>query len=149
MKIQSCIPNFDDNGNLPKGVYEVSITEIENKLTWTKKRKELFSGLVAAVSNLKSAGVRYVYIDGSFTTSKDEPNDIDGCWVPNRDIKKSIIDKVFIDREPPRERMFEKYGVDFLIAGLDFGKAGRTIEDFFQEDRSGARKGIILLDLFK
>ncbi len=141
------IPNFDDFGNLPEGVYEVSMKQIEENFTWTQKRKDLFSGLSRAVANLCAAGVKFIYIDGSFATAKDEPNDIDGCWVPNKDIREDVIDKVFVDRSPPRKRMFEKYGVDFLIAGLDFGDKGKPIEDFFQEDRSGGRKGILLLNL--
>ena len=41
----------------------------------------LFSGLMKALINLAEAGVKKVYIDGSFVTDKDYPKDIDGCWV--------------------------------------------------------------------
>jgi hypothetical protein len=39
-----------------------------------------------------------------------------------------------------------KYGVDFLISGvLISDSAGNTIEEFFQIDRDGNKKGILLL----
>jgi len=33
-----------------------------------------------ALENLSSAGVRRIWINGSFITDKDEPEDVDGCW---------------------------------------------------------------------
>jgi len=116
-------------------------------LTWSKRRQLLFAGLEKAVDNLNDAGVLQIYIDGSFTTNKDEPGDIDGCWVPNREVNTKILDPVFIALSPPREAMKIKYGVDFLIAGITLNDAGCIVEDFFQVDRDGNAKGILLLEL--
>ena len=85
-KGKSPIPGFDKNGNLPPGIYRVSLNHIGDHFTWNKHRKKLFAGLKGAIKNLKLAGVKKVWIDGSFITSKDEPNDIDGCWESNSDI---------------------------------------------------------------
>ncbi len=38
------------------------------------------TGLGAAMENLKTAGCRTVYLDGSFVTSKDIPDDYNACW---------------------------------------------------------------------
>lgn len=38
----SSIPDFDENGNLPSGVYEVSLNDIKDRFTWTKTREILF-----------------------------------------------------------------------------------------------------------
>ena len=38
------------------------------------------AGLRAALESLKSAGCRTVYLNGSFVTSKEAPNDFDACW---------------------------------------------------------------------
>lgn len=141
------IPPFDDNGNLPPGIYQVQLHDIEERFTWTDKRKKLFQGLIQAAKNLESAGVFLLYIDGSFVTNKDEPNDIDGCWVYNPSVNINLLDDVFIDKSPPREKMKKKYGVDFLIHGTDRGTDGRPIEDFFQTDEDGNEKGILLLKL--
>jgi hypothetical protein len=47
---------------------------------------------------------------------------------------------------PPREAMKIKYGVDFLISSVLISDSpGNTIEEFFQIDRDGNKKGILLL----
>jgi hypothetical protein len=141
----SVVPDFDLNGNLPPGVYEVSLGEIEHRFTWNDRRKKLFEGLRAAINNLSQANVKRVWIDGSFVTNKDAPNDIDGCWESDKDVDADKIDPVFLDMYPPRKAMKEKYGVDFLISGVLIADSpGNTIEDFFQIDRDGNKKGILL-----
>jgi len=47
----SAIPEFDKNGNLPPGVYIVSLKDIESNFTWTTRRKKLFKGLKRAIDN--------------------------------------------------------------------------------------------------
>ena len=37
-------------------------------------------GLKAALENLRNAGCRTTYINGSFVTRKAIPNDYDVCW---------------------------------------------------------------------
>lgn len=142
------IPSFDSNGNLPPGVYIVRLEHIKEKLTWSTKRQQLFNGLEKAVKNLNDAGVWQIYIDGSFTTNEDNPNDIDGCWVPNRKVDTNIIDAVFIDdRTHPSTKMKAKYGVDFKIAGVDYGKAGsQPIVEYFQTNNNCDAKGILLIE---
>ena len=142
----SVSPDFDENGNLPPGVYEVSLQDIGIRFTWTDRRKKLFEGLKLAIDNLTKANVKKVWIDGSFVTSKDDPNDIDGCWQYDKDVNADKLDPVFLDMYPPREAMKIKYGVDFLISGvLTSDSPGNTIEEFFQIDRDGNKKGILLL----
>lgn len=141
----SAIPDFDENGNLPPGVYEVSLQDIESRFTWTDRRKELFEGLKRAIDNLIKANVQKVWLDGSFVTSKDDPNDIDGCWQADKDVDADLLDSVFLDMSPPREAMKKKYGVDFLISGVQISDSpGNTTEEFFQIDRDGNKKGILL-----
>ncbi len=88
-----------------------------------------------------------MYIDGSFITSKNSPSDVDGCWVFNPNINPKLLDPVFKDRKHPREKMKQKYGVDFLIHGHDRGTDGQPIEGSFQMDHNGNEKGILLLRL--
>ena len=142
----TAIPDFDENGNLPPGVYEVSLEDIGIRFTWTDRRKKLFEGLKLAIDNLTKANVKKVWIDGSFVTSKDDPNDIDGCWQYDKDVNADKLDPVFLDMYPPREAMQIKYGVDFLVSGVLISDSpGNTIEEFFQIDRDGNKKGILLL----
>ncbi|MBM4035773.1 MAG: hypothetical protein FJ291_28875 [Planctomycetes bacterium] len=144
------IPDFDENGNLPPGVYRVSLAEIEARFVWNERRRVLFSGLKRAVANLARAGVRRVWIDGSFVTAKEEPMDIDGCWEYPRELDFEALDPVLYDTVPPRRPMKRKYGVDFLVAGtplLDAYPAGQTVEEFFQFTRARESKGILVLEI--
>lgn len=145
-KSKRAMPLFDKNGNLNPGVHKVTLDDIKASFIWSDRRRFLYEGLVRALESLRNSGIRQVYIDGSFTTIKEEPGDIDGCWVPNEKYDENILDPVFLDFDPPRKRMKEKYGVDFLIAGVNVGVKGLTTEEFFQIDRDGNPKGILLLE---
>jgi len=145
------IPPFDANGNLPPGVHKTTVREIASRFGWNEKRRELCAGLERAIKSLAAAGVKRVWIDGSFVTSKDRPNDVDGCWdyVPTA-VDASKLDPVLLDFTPPRTAMKSKYGVDFMIAWqrlADPEAHGGTVLDFFQEDEDGNAKGILLLEL--
>ncbi len=37
-------------------------------------------GLRSALESLEGAGCRTAYVDGSFVTAKELPNDFDACW---------------------------------------------------------------------
>ena len=152
------IPEFDAHGNLPPGVYLTSLADIEERFAWNSRRRKLFLGLKAALKNLARSGVKQVWINGSFVTSKEFPNDIDGCWEYEPSMNVDRLEPVFLDMEPPREAMRKKYGVDFLIAGVKLSdpKAGsKTVQEFFQVARNGnptsrrieIRKGILRVTL--
>ncbi len=142
------IPDFDGNGNLPPGVYRVSLEDVKVRFTWNKRRRLLFDGLAAAVGNLVAAGVATVWIDGSFTTSKEKPGGIDGCWDYSPAVDVDALDPVFLDINPPREAMKRKYGVDFLVSGIRLEDATfQTVEEFFQSDRDGNPRGILVVEI--
>lgn len=95
--------------------------------------------------------MKRVWIGGSFVSDKDEPNDVDGCWddLPGP-VNVSKLDAVFLETSPPRSSMQRKYGVDFLIARrrlADREAQGGTVLDFFQRDRDGNARGVLLIEL--
>ncbi len=148
MAQRAWIPNFDENGNLPPGVYRVSLEDVKARFTWNKRRRHLFDGLAAAVANLAAAGVATVWVDGSFTTSKEEPGDIDGCWDYLPIVDVDALDPVFLDFDPPRAAMKRKYDVDFLVSGVRLEDATfQRVEDFFQSDRDGNPRGILVIEI--
>ena len=93
------------------------------------------------------AGVRRVYINGSFITNKAYPADIDGCWDADVQVDKAKLDPVFLDFSSNRRKMKEKFGVDFFISQVTEGNTGVPFAEFFQQNRYGQPKGILLINL--
>ena len=78
--LRQMIPRFTDEGLLPPGVHETDLEELKEKMGWSRKRRELLEGLEEALELMASRGVVRAYLDGSFVTDKDHPNDVDGCY---------------------------------------------------------------------
>jgi hypothetical protein len=143
------IPDCDHNGNLPPGIHRAALEDLDT-FAWNARRRDLLGGLRRALAALAAAGVRRVWIDGSFVTSKPNPNDVDGCWEYGPWVDVNKLDPVFLRIRPPREDMRSKYGVDFLISGTplrDPEAHGRPVEEFFQVDEDGNPKGILLIEI--
>jgi hypothetical protein len=148
------IPKLDLNGALPPGEHVVTLKEVEDEFgRESEKRKVLMMGLKKAVKNFKAAKVSFILLDGSFTTSKSEPNDIDGCWSAAGDILLTKLDPLFWkaakveDIQRNRHLIKEKYGLDFFIAESIEGGSGEPFSNFFQTDRDGNKKGILRINL--
>ena len=132
---------------LRPGIHEFSLQKIKKDYCFNSQRLALFQGLKDVVKNLKSAGVADIYIDGSFVSDKELPNDIDGCWLPTPSLKTKKIDPVLLDFSKGRKKMKEKYGIDFFLANIIESSSGEPFLEFFQTDRDGNRKGIIKIKL--
>jgi len=139
------IPAPNALGELPPGIHTATLEEVEAVFAKTPRRRTLFDGLRRAVQNLKAAGVRRVFIDGSFVTTKANPNDVDGCWEWSEDVNLDLLDPVFLDFSRQRQAMKEKYGLDFFLANWVEAGSGLTFLDFFQLNRSDEPKGIVML----
>lgn len=74
------IPEFDSRGLLPKGVHRANLQQIVKRFGGNRQRRLLLKGLTEALDLLRRAGCRRVYIDGSFVTDKESPDDVDVCW---------------------------------------------------------------------
>ena len=78
------LPKFNQNGLLPPGIYIVDWEEFVQRFGYNPWRNHLLDGLREALDSLKNVGCRMVYIDGSFVTDKEYPNDYDACWDEER-----------------------------------------------------------------
>ena len=103
-------------GELPPGMHTATLEEVEAVFVTTPRRRRLFEGLRRAIQNLHAAGVRRVFINGSFVTTKADPNDIDGCWEWTEEVHLDLLDSVLLDFAQARQAMRDKYGVDFFLA---------------------------------
>ena len=104
-------------------------------------------GVRAALENLKSAGCRIVYVNGSFVTDKPVPNDFDACW-DEYGVDPAILDQVLLTFDPGRVTQKAKYLGELFPASIVASADGFSFLEFFQMDKeTGARKGIIAIDL--
>ncbi len=132
---------------LPPGLHTSSLVDVENRYAYNNPRRRLFDGLVEASGNLNFAGCRNLYLNGSFVTSKPNPNDFDACWDPTG-VDVRLLDPVFNDFNFLRAAQKNRFGGEFFPAYSFANEGGQTFLDFFQTDKfSGKRKGIIVLEL--
>ncbi len=90
------IPLLNETGELPDGEYDVTLDAIENRFGCAnEQRRFLMQSLRAAAANFSKANVRKLWIDGSFLTNKEHPNDIDGVWETNDQIDLAVLNPVF------------------------------------------------------
>lgn len=90
------LPDFTRDGVLPPGDYEMTLEELKESVLvvgpasgnpdWDAVwRLRLIENLEILVRQLWDAGIREVFINGSFVEDKDHPNDIDGYFVCSRE----------------------------------------------------------------
>ncbi len=106
-------------------------------------RKKLLKELKQAADNLRVAGCKALYVDGSFVTSKEHPNDFDACW-SLIDVESSLLDPVLFDLSNRRAAQKAKFGGEFFPAEWVEGGSGKSFLEFFQTDkRTSKPKGIV------
>lgn len=100
---------FLKNGLLPAGDLEISLEDLEvyvregpgNGQTWdTSWRLELLQEFKKRYQQLTAAGIKEVYIDGSYATDKFRPNDMDVYFVVPRKKWRSGAEKLLKTMDP-------------------------------------------------
>jgi len=94
------LPSFNKNGILPRGVYECQFSEAKNLLVRNEKRKSLWDKFEQFLNWIRPMNFfEYVYIDGSYITDKEEPNDIDIVLEINNSFSSEIssVDRKVFD----------------------------------------------------
>jgi hypothetical protein len=141
------IPLSQIDGNLPAGIHDATAAEIVERFGGTSHRDWLIRGLFAALRELKAAGCKKVYLDGSFITAKKIPGDFDGCW-DVAGVDPTGLDPVLLTFDSGRAAQKAKYHGELFPAQTVEGVSGNTFLEFFQVDQdSGERKGIIEISL--
>lgn len=145
----SCVvtPKLLTDGNLPAGIHWASWDEIWTSFGCTTWRRYLLAGFRAAVDSLKASGCQTVFLDGSFVTEKEVPDDYDACWEVVG-VDPTLLDPVLLTFDPGRATQKAKYLGELFIASDIADSNGRAFFEFFQIDKdTGSLKGIIALDL--
>lgn len=140
------IPELNDEGLLPPGIHWATWEEIEAAFGSNEHRARLLHGLRLALTSLATAGCQAVYLDGSFVTAKEMPNDYDGCWDP-ANVNPDLLDPILLNFSAGRQAQKIKFGGEFFVASWVETGSGMTFLEFFQIDRhTGNCKGIVALD---
>ena len=140
--------SFDSSsGYLPAGVHPMEWGLFVMRFGWNNRRRFLIGGMHRALSNLRSAGCSAAIVDGSFVSAKDEPGDYDLAFDPVGVIG-SLVDPVLRRHDDQRKAMKAKYFGDvFPWGAIACTKTHLIYRDFFQRDRSGIAKGVVLLNV--
>lgn len=130
---------------LPPGQHAASWDDVLDRFGWNPVRRRQLDGLAEAVHLLAEAGCERVWLNGSFVTAKDEPGDFDAVWDPTG-VDTDTLDPIFLDLADGRRVQKARFGGELLPDMTEAG-SGLRFAEFFQRDRSGQPKGIILLEL--
>ena len=143
------IPPFDANGNLPQGNHDATWNEFADRFGTTPHRHRLLEGMKKAIDSLQIAGCKLVYIGGSFVTSKEIPNDFDGCW-DMQGVDPLLLDPVLLNFRNGRSAQKAKYGGELFPAQLSENKSGKIFLEFLAVNKeTGQPKGMVALNLQK
>lgn len=80
-----------------------------------------------------------------FVTEKVNPGDIDACYDPIG-VDWSLLHPALRDMSLGRPSQKDEFGCEFFPKVLEAG-SGKFFVEFFQQDRDGQRKGIVVIDL--
>ena len=98
------------------------------------------------MDSLRFAGCQTIYVDGSFVTAKNAPNDFDCCWEVNG-VDAALLDPILLIFDPNTDAQKAKFYGE-LFPNVTEINTGSTFLEFFQIDKENGRpKGIIALDL--
>ena len=140
------MPKFDERGQLPPGIHRLAWSEFASAFGYNDWRRILIGGLRRALANLKRAGCLTVYINGSFVTRKPYPADYDGCW-DAANVDKDLVDPVLYDTSGARRSQKLMYKGEMFPLRPCADPDAPSMLDYFQRDRHGNAKGIVMVDL--
>src|SRR5690242_13811931 len=102
-------------GTLPPGVHEAAWEEFVLRYGYNKPRQLLLAGLKLAIDDLRAAGCRRIYVDGSFVMDNPSPRDFDCCW-EEAGVDEAQLPVELLDIDPPRKAQKNKYRGDIFPA---------------------------------
>jgi hypothetical protein len=129
------LPDFDDDGNLPSGIHPATIEEVVSRFGFGSPEREVeVVELAAFVEWARKAGVTRLLVNGSFTTERRSPGDVDVVILPG---PQTLTDPVF--------GSFHEANWPFLqvIVAEDDADFEAWARDDFGTDKAGLPKGVV------
>lgn len=136
------IPDFNDEGHLPPGEYEANIEEVKDRFGGSKslKRSRLTVSLWEFIKFIQYHAIR-IYIDGSYTTNKLAPNDVDLLVIlkPNFYSNLAAADRLlkFVVNNKNKLHIF---------AYTQGHESVKAYLEWFKNDRNLRPKGIVFIE---
>jgi hypothetical protein len=144
---ENLIPSFRPDGYLPEGLFPATLTEITTRFGTSSRRRRFLTIRLRRWAELAHAtGVSRMFIDGSFVTSKKDPNDIDAVVMLANDFRDQVLKENHNALE--LENMLLTRQPEELFAAEDARDWEEWIE-FFSRTRESdeRRKGLVELIL--
>jgi len=156
------IPNFDDQGNLPSGVIQSTLKEFEERFVkgviGSQTRKDIFLGYKEYCKDLLPLNVATKqWVNGSYTTNKKDPNDIDlvthldALKANNKAIYEQLVHLIVNKSDVVNKYKCHVFGI--AVYPPDHELYRETLKwktywmECFGQDRQKRLKGIIEFDL--
>jgi hypothetical protein len=101
------IPDLDEHGLLPQGIHEATLEEVRDSFVEAEnrdRRGDIWEGFSSYLEFLRNFDpISIIYLDGSYMTSKEKPQDIDVIVeLPSPQDFQAISD------DPRSSRLFKK-----------------------------------------
>jgi len=146
------IPALNQDGLLPEGLHDCATDEIEStfgSFSNTNRRPRLFRALRQYVDELRAANVgKYLVVNGSYVTSKPDPEDIDVLLVLRDDLDLRATVPPFEYNVRSRKYVKQAYGLDFYVGFEDDPSTANMLDVFRRvRGRPSLSKGALKIAL--
>ena len=141
------IPPLRPDGYLPDGIHPATEAEVTFRFGSSgPRRRRLTLRLRRWIALGRQVGARRLLIDGSFVTSKPDPDDIDSVVLLPPDFQRQVEDGV--DAAMELEQMLLARQPEEIFAAEDEGDWDDWVA-FFSRTREpdGRRKGLVEIEL--
>jgi hypothetical protein len=140
------IANFTKKGFLPPGEYEVNWAQFTERFGTNPYRLAMLEKMKQPLADLKAAGVKEIFIGGSFVSAKAKPGDFDGGFRTSFSTSMKLMDSP-VGANPKIQH--DLYGGVMFRDGVNLGRGqAYEIKDFLSYNRRLNRPvGIIKLDV--
>lgn len=137
------LPALTPQGFLPPGLHRCSWDEVASRFGQGSRRQELLAGMKPLLQLAARHGGDFVYLGGSFVTSKPEPGDFDMTWrVSGQRIGElESLAPLLVDR-----KLQEKELGGQLMATYP-NSPGDGVLGFLRKNRAGREVGVAEIDL--
>jgi hypothetical protein len=144
------MPEFNDDGVLPEGIYLADVETFAGRFGTNSRRLALLAGMRRQFAILRDCACRHVLLGGSFISSKRYPGDFDGCWDGSGvDIEQlGLLEPGLLGGSHQEMDALEARDGGVLLPWRYIQPLSASYAEFLQFDaRTHQRKGVVLVKL--